>query len=235
MIEINNLEIKYKNEIIVKNINLKIDKGEKIFLIGKSGAGKSSILDSLLIKNYQEGSVKINNKITGNLNKKERRNLSNKISLISQIDDFIEDKTVFNNLYRLMKPKNKILKFLGIATNDDIKKIYKSLAKLKIENKAQTLMSELSGGERKRVQIALSFLKNSEIILADEITSSLDIKNSEDVINAILKSKSTAIIVAHDLEIIKKGHRVLAIKNKGIFFDLVFNNSNLNKIKGAYE
>ncbi len=235
MIKISNLKIEYNKKTIIENFNLKIKEGEKIFLIGKSGVGKSSILDSFLIKNYTEGTISINKQNLNVLKPKDRRILSRKISLISQTDSFINDKTVFNNLYRLMNPKSKILKFFGISTNEDIERIYKTLKEFKIEDKAQTLISELSGGERKRVQIALSSLKNSKIILADEITSSLDIRNSQDIIDIILNSTNTAIIAAHDLEVIRQGSRIIGIKNKKIYFDLKLNKVNTKMIRSVYD
>lgn len=235
MIKINNLKISFNSVVVLNNINIEIKKGEKVFLLGPSGVGKTSILESLLIKNHEKGMVEINGIVVSNLKRKSRRNISKNISFISQSDNFIDDKTVFNNLYRLMKPKNKFLKLIGIPTKEDINKIYTSLKKLKIETKAQTLISELSGGERKRAQIVLSFLNKAEITIADEPTSSLDIKNSKNIIQEIMKSKNTVMIAVHKLNLISLGDRIIGFKNKKIQFDTYLTSTNMKMVKELYE
>ena len=196
LIEIKNLVKSYqaKKKIIVLNkINFSFKSGKIYSLMGPSGSGKSTLLNLIsLIDSPNSGNIKILNQ-TINYNSKVSNDKlrANKIGIIYQDNNLLSDFTAIENIYlsRLSINENK-QKALA-----DAKKIIK---KLGLNNRQNHLASELSGGEKQRVAIARALINSPKIILADEPTGSLDMKNAREVFKILfkLKNKNRLIIFA---------------------------------------
>ena len=188
IIELKNIVKNYnsKKKIKVLNkINFSFKAGKIYSLMGPSGSGKSTLLNLLsLIDTPNSGTLKILNNIINHNSKSENDKLrANKIGIIYQDNNLLSDFTTIENIYlsRLSIDENKS------KAVDDAKKL---IRKLGLTNRENHLASELSGGEMQRVAIARALINSPEIILADEPTGSLDMKNARDVFKILLKLKN---------------------------------------------
>ena len=198
-------------EQAVKNINISVDGGTTVALVGHSGAGKSTIIN-LLPRFYdpKEGKVYIDEQ---NIRSVTLSSLRKNISMVSQ-DIILFDDTIHANIaYANMN-----------ASEEQIKKACDFAAATefieKLPQKFETIIGEngvrLSGGQKQRVSIARAVLKNSPIILLDEATSSLDAESEEKVQNAImnLTKNKTTLVIAHRLSTIIRADKIIVI-NQG--------------------
>ncbi len=198
IININNVSVKIDNNYILKNLNLDVDQGEFLILKGPSGCGKSTVLNVIakLIK-PTEGEVLFKGSIVKNLSKYYRNNLS----------------YVFQN--SLLDNDSTVIKNLKSVCNTDSLYFEEIVTKLKINNLFDQNIASLSGGEKQRVAIARSVLKDFDILLCDEPTGALDYDNALLVVE-ILKYLNdigkTIIMVTHDQSLLKYATRVLDIK-----------------------
>ena len=196
LIEIKGISKKYnlkKNITILKNLNFKFKKGKTYSLVGPSGSGKSTLLNLLsLIDKPSLGKIKIKDKIidfnNNNLNDKIR---SSEIGIIYQDKNLLSDFTALENVYlaRLNLKSDK-----KIALND-AKKI---ISKVGLSSRMNHYPSELSGGESQKVAICRAIVNSPDIILADEPTGSLDLKNAKNIFKMLfrLKNKDRILIFA---------------------------------------
>ena len=207
----NNISFKYETtkEKAINNINLNMSGGKVTALVGRSGAGKSTIVN-LIPRFYdpQEGSILIDGQ---EIKKVNLNSLREKISLVSQ-DVILFDASV----------KDNISYADNSATQEDIEKACKFAAAdefiKKLPNGYETIVGEngvkLSGGQKQRVSIARAMLKKSPIILLDEATSSLDTESESKVQNAInnlIKDKTT-VVIAHRLSTIHNADKIFVMK-----------------------
>ena len=188
LIELKNIVKNYnaKKKIKVLNkINFSFKAGKIYSLMGPSGSGKSTLLNLLsLVDNPNSGTLKISNSVINHKLQNDNDKLrANKIGIIYQDNNLLSDFTTIENIYlsrlSIDENKNKAL--------EDAKKL---IRKLGLANRENHLASELSGGEMQRVAIARALINSPEIILADEPTGSLDIKNAKDVFKILLKLKN---------------------------------------------
>ena len=181
---VKNYESKKKIKVLDK-INFSFKAGKIYSLMGPSGSGKSTLLNILsLIDEPNSGIIKINNNSIDHSSKSFNDKLrAKKIGIIYQDNNLLSDFTVIENIYlsRLSIDENKDRALV------DAKKLIK---KLGLSNRVNHLTSELSGGEMQRVAIARALINSPNIILADEPTGSLDIKNAKDVFKILLKLKN---------------------------------------------
>ena len=188
IIELKNIIKNYhkKKKIRVLNrIKFSFKAGKIYSLMGPSGSGKSTLLNLLsLIDIPTSGTIKIlNNSIDFSLKSQNDKLRAKKIGIIYQDNNLLNDFTVIENVYlaRLCLEENKEKAIL------DAKKLIK---KLGLSNRENHLSSELSGGEMQRVAIARALINSPDIILADEPTGSLDMKNAKEVFKILLKLKN---------------------------------------------
>ena len=188
LIELKNIVKNYESKKKVKvlnKINFSFNAGKIYSLMGPSGSGKSTLLNILsLIDEPNSGNIKINNNSIDHLSKSYNDKLrAKKIGIIYQDNNLLSDFTVIENIYlsRLSIDENKDRALV------DAKKL---INKLGLSNRVNHLTSELSGGEMQRVAIARALINSPNIILADEPTGSLDIKNAKDVFKILLKLKN---------------------------------------------
>ncbi len=189
---VKNYNVKKKIRVLNK-VNFSFKAGKIYSLMGPSGSGKSTLLNLLsLIDVPNSGTLKIlNHTIDYSLKSYNDKLRANKIGIIYQDNNLLSDFTTIENIYlsRLSINENKNKAVI------DAKKLIK---KLGLTNRENHLASELSGGEMQRVAIARALINSPEIILADEPTGSLDVKNAKDVFKILfkLKNKNRLIIFA---------------------------------------
>jgi subfamily B ATP-binding cassette protein MsbA len=211
-ITLKDVSFKYETtaEKAVKNVNLKFDGGKISALVGRSGAGKSTIIN-LLPRFYdpQEGEILIDNQ---DIKKITLKSLRRRISLVSQdvvlFDDTIRNNIAYANSNASQKNIEDACKYA--AADEFIEKL---------PNKFDTVVGEngvkLSGGQKQRISIARAILKKSEIILLDEATSSLDTESErivQNAINNLIKGRTT-IVIAHRLSTIHNSDKIFLLDN----------------------
>ena len=213
---------------VLNNINISIKKNSITAIVGKSGIGKSTIIDLILsLNDPSSGSILLDDDFITNYDLQTYRN---KIGYVPQ------DPILFNDTI-----KNNLLWANEKATDEDILDSLKKSNALKftslLPNKINTLVgekgSELSGGERQRLALARALIRKPQILILDEATSSVD-KESENIIKETLKELSistTIIIIAHKSNLIQSSDYIYLIKDKkvheeGTFEDLISNKNN---------
>ncbi len=208
MITAHNVSIKFDSQTIIKNLNFKINKGEKVSIVGESGAGKTSLMNALLgFVIPDSGEIKIFNKI---LNEKNVSNIRSKISWVPQevnfsvnnAKEFIFLPFTFKH-NRSIKPKlNEIIELMndfGLS-----------------ENLLDKNINKLSGGEKQRIVLITSILLKREIMFLDEATSALDKNSKQKVTDYFFKQNDLTILaITHDDELIKRSNNIIELhKNK---------------------
>ncbi len=197
----------------LKNINLKIEKGDFCSILGVSGSGKSTLLYILgCIDKQTEGIYKLDGEEVSKLSEKNLADIRNKkIGFVLQDFGLIEDETVTENI--LVPTLFNSIKNVNI-------KLEEILNKLEIGDLRNKKVSMLSGGQRQRVAIARALITNPELILADEPTGSLDSITAIHIMNIfeqLNKEGKTIIIVTHNLELAKKTKKCFTIKDGLIY------------------
>ena len=192
----------------IDDVNLKIEKGEFIAIVGPSGSGKSTLLHLLGgVDNPSSGKIFIDGNDISKYSSKElalfRRR---KVGLIYQFYNLIPNLTVRHNIELPLKLDKRKIKEEALLD---------TVRKLGIENKLDSFPSELSGGQQQRVAIARSLIYSPSLVLADEPTGNLDRENSREIIE-ILKYfnrtlKQTIIVITHDESIALEAERVITI------------------------
>lgn len=202
IIELNNADIYQRENLILKNVDLKVERGEFLYIIGRVGSGKSSLLKTLYVELPLINGEGI---IAGhNLKKIKMREipyLRRKLGIIFQDFQLLADRTVYKNL-------EFVLKATGWKQERAIKdRINEVLETVGMQYSRSKMPHRLSGGEQQRIVIARALLNNPEIILADEPTGNLDPETSEALMAVLLdinKEGKTIIFATHDYPLIKK-------------------------------
>ena len=218
IIEIKKLYKNFKNINssikVLKDINLNLESGKLIALMGPSGSGKSTFLHLLaLLDKPSKGKIRLLGKDTNDISE-DQKNLiiRNNISIIFQNNNLLSD---FNSLENVAIP----LIIRGNSYNFSIKKAAKILSKVNLDHRLEHFPNDLSGGEQQRVAIARSIASDTNIILADEPTGNLDEKTSEEVFSYFLKLKQknkTILIATHNRDIAKRADYTLRLSNGNI-------------------
>ena len=212
MIIFDNVTKKYGNSIAVEGISFKVDKGEFIFLVGASGAGKTTIL-KLINREIlpTHGSVFIEDWEVDKLPKSKLPFLRRKVGFIFQDFKLLQDRTVAENIA-------VSLEILGRGNSEIDGRIREDLKIIQLPDKSQYFPKQLSLGEQQRVAIGRAIAGETEIILADEPTGNLDPKTSWDIlkiINDINKQEKTVIMASHNVDIVNSMKKRVIEINKG--------------------
>ena len=216
VLEYKKATINITEEKSIKNINFSITENEFIYLIGKTGSGKSSILRTMYAdKNLSEGDLKIFDFNLKKIKKKEIPFLRRKIGIVFQDFKLLTDRSVFKNLEFVLRATNW-------KSNNKIKeRILDVLRKVDLEHLKDKYPNALSGGEKQRISIARAILNEPKLILADEPTGNLDPSTSESIMNLLLEinqSGSAIIMATHDYNLISKNpKRTIRVEDERLF------------------
>jgi len=202
IISLENVNVFQQNFLVLKDVNLTISKGEFVYLIGKTGSGKSSLLKMLYCDiPLVEGQAKIVGFDLAKIKRKEIPYLRRKLGIIFQDFQLLTDRTVNDNLLF-------VLKATGWKQKDEIKnRINDVLQKVGMETKGFKMPHELSGGEQQRVSVARALLNDPDLILADEPTGNLDPETSDGIMQLLLdisKSGRAVLMATHDHALFNK-------------------------------
>lgn len=202
IIEFENANIFQKDNLILKDVNLTINKGEFVYFIGKVGSGKTSLIKTINAEiPLMEGEARVVGFDLTKLKTKQTPLLRRKLGIVFQDFKLLTDRTVFDNLLFVLKAtgwKNK---------NDINDRIAEVLDRVELSYKGYKMPHQLSGGEQQRVVIARALLNDPEIILADEPTGNLDPETSENLMKLFLEisNNGRAVVMAtHDYNMVKK-------------------------------
>jgi cell division transport system ATP-binding protein len=212
---IKNGQISQGGVVVLKEVNLHLEKGEFVYLIGKTGAGKSSLLKTLygeLLLDAGEG--KIADFDLHTLKRKDVPFLRRKLGIVFQDFQLLPDRSVFENLYFVMRAT-------GWQSKKEIKQRAQDVLDLVgLENKGVKMPNQLSGGEQQRVSIARALLNKPAFILADEPTGNLDPETSKEimlVLMAIAKEGTSVLMATHDISIMEQfPSRTIRVENQTV-------------------
>lgn len=214
-LKVNNLSFRYKNNLVLQGINFEVKKGELVSLLGPNGTGKTTLLKCInRINTPEEGSVVVDNKDTSKLSAKE---LAHYLSYVPQSTHSTFPISVIDTVLMGRLP------FIKFKVNSKDKKIvFDILELMNLNELAFKSINQLSGGERQRVFIARAIAQEPQVLLLDEPTSSLDMKNQLETLNLIrnvIKEKNLAAIMSiHDLNIASMfSDKSLMIKDSRVF------------------
>lgn len=196
---------------ILKNINLHIKKGEFVFLTGKSGAGKTTILYHIYMKKFpNKGKILIDNFDSSKIKKRDIALLRRKVGMIFQEFYLLNDRNVFENIALPLRLR-------GVSSKDIQKRAIKILTYTGLSHMMNEYPTYLSSGEKQRICIARTLVNDPILILADEPTGNLDKENSEDIFKLLesINNRGTAVIMAtHNMDLVEqKKYRRIHIEN----------------------
>ena len=215
IVEVKNLKKQYGKNVILKNINLHINKGEVVSLIGPSGSGKSTILRCITdLESITSGEILIegNNLTDKNVDKKIKKEMLLKTGMVFQTFNLFPHLSVRNNIVRTLK----LVKNMNTEKAESIVKEMLSLVGL--SDKINNYPNELSGGQKQRVAIARALALKPDIMLFDEPTSALDpelVKEVLDIIRKLKSQKITMLIVSHEMNFVREISDRVIIMEKG--------------------
>lgn len=202
MIDLKNVSKTYSNGVEALNdVNLHIDKGEFVFIVGSSGSGKSTLI-RLLLRELKptSGEITINGKKTSKIRKRKLPLLRRDIGVVFQDFKLLENRDVLENVAFAQKvieaPNKKRIRTKSMAV----------LAMVGLAKKIKFYPTDLSGGEQQRVAIARALVNEPAILLADEPTGNLDENNSWEImklLEQINEEGTTVVVVSHDLEMVR--------------------------------
>jgi cell division transport system ATP-binding protein len=195
----------------LRDLNLKIDKGEFAFLTGPSGAGKSTLLRLLLLQERpSDGQVIVGGRNLSALTRDEIQAYRRTVGFVFQDFKLIPTKTVFENV-------SFVMRVLGQPIEHQRRATYQALKWVGLQHRLNALPEELSGGEQQRVAIARALINEPHLVLADEPTGNLDPDLSLEIMNLFrdMNARGTTVLVAtHDRELIKwVGRRVIQLEH----------------------
>ena len=222
MINITNLHKSYqmgKNYLhVLKGIDLKINEGELVAIMGSSGSGKSTLLNIIgMLDNYESGSYELDSIPIKDLDETKAAKYRNKfLGFVFQSFNLINYKTAIENV---ALP----LYYQGIGSKERQEIAHEYLKKVGLAKWAEHLPSELSGGQKQRVAIARALASQPKVLLADEPTGALDSQTSEEVMSLIKKINNegkTILVVTHEQEIANMCKRIITLKDGVIITDI---------------
>ncbi len=218
MIEFKNVSKRYDNGTeALKNVNLRIERGEFVFIVGASGSGKSTFLKTIMREEVPtSGTIMINNYDLTQMTNKEIPYFRRTMGIVFQDFRLIPTMSVYDNVAFAMR-------VIGASEKDIRKKVPYVLSLVGLQNKARCMPNEISGGEQQRVALARALVNNANTIIADEPTGNIDPEMSYEIIdllNHINENGTTIIMVTHEHDLVKKfNHRIVVIDHGEVVSD----------------
>ena len=236
IVEVKNLKKQYGDNIILKDINLYINRGEVVSLIGPSGSGKSTILRCIVdLESITSGEILIegNNLTDKNVDKKIKKEILLKTGMVFQTFNLFPHLSVRNNIVKTLKLAKKI----DTSEAETITK--KMLDLVGLSDKMNSFPNELSGGQKQRVAIARALALQPDILLFDEPTSALDpelVKEVLDIIRKLKEQKITMLIVSHEMNFVREISDRVVVMEKGKILETgtsqqIFENPSSQRVK----
>ena len=218
IVHLENLAISHENGMLLTGVNLDLDEGEFVYLIGKSGAGKTSLLRRLYAdRPIDNGIAKVCGFDVVNIKRRHIPQLRRRIGIVFQNFRLLDDRNVYANL-------EFVLRATGWKKKNEIRnQIEKTLTAVGIADKAFVNPMHLSEGEQQRVGIARALINNPALILADEPTGNLDPVTSAEIMQLLLdinqQTKTTMLISTHDFMMIDKFPARVVVCENGTLVD----------------
>ena len=236
IVEVKNLKKQYGDNIILKDINLHINRGEVVSLIGPSGSGKSTILRCIVdLESITSGEILIegNNLTDKNVDKKIKKEILLKTGMVFQTFNLFPHLSVRNNIVKTLK----LVKKIDTSEAETIAK--KMLDLVGLSDKMNSFPNELSGGQKQRVAIARALALQPDILLFDEPTSALDpelVKEVLDIIRKLKEQKITMLIVSHEMNFVREISDRVVVMEKGKILETgtskqIFENPSSQRVK----
>ena len=201
MLNINHVEFKYSNQPVFDDLNLQVEQGEFVFLIGNSGIGKTTLLKMIYMEILPDsGVVTIGKYSSETIREKDLPFLRRNIGVVFQDFQLLPDRNVYDNLAF-------VLEVIGTQRKQIKKRILNALSEVGLAHKQNNMPHQLSGGEKQRVAIARAIINEPFLVLADEPTGNLDPQTSEEILDILKKinSRGTSVIFAtHNYELIRR-------------------------------
>ena len=213
IVKYSNVEILRKEHLVLKNVTFELHEGEFLYLIGKVGSGKSSLLKSMYSEiPIESGEAQVFDYNLAKIKKKHRPMLRREIGIVFQDFQLLTDRNVYDNL-------RFVLEATGWKKTQEIDaRIEEVLKQVGMLNKNYKMPHELSGGEQQRIVIARALLNSPRLILADEPTGNLDPSTSEQIVNhlhEIAKNGTAVVMATHNLSLMEQfPGRVLRCEDK---------------------
>lgn len=213
MIEISNLQKSYEDNVVLKDINISIKAGEIYGLVGRSGAGKSTLLRCINgLEKYREGNLIVSNVEVKELRNEDLRVFRRNMGMIFQHFSLMERKTVYQNIALPMK-------CWGFSRDEIDKRVKELIQIIDLQDKLYDRPASLSGGQKQRVAIARALSLDPDILLCDEITSALDPKTEQSILQLLRKVNEelnkTIILVTHQMSVVKEVCHKICILDSG--------------------
>lgn len=218
LIKYSDVEVLRKELVVLKHVNIELHEGEFVFLIGKVGSGKSSLMKTFYAEiPVESGEAQIFDYNLREIRRKQIPYLRRQIGIVFQDFQLLTDRNVYDNL-------RFVLEATGWKVKDDIdRRIEEVLKEVGMLNKSYKMPHELSGGEQQRIVIARALLNKPKLILADEPTGNLDPETAAQIVNMlreIAESGTTVIMATHNLNFLEQfPAKVLRCENKQIISD----------------
>lgn len=227
VIQLVNVNKTYPNGVQgLKDLNLSIEQGEFVIVIGLSGAGKSTMLRSInRLNEITSGDIIIDNQSITQAKGKTLRLIRRDIGMIFQSFNLVKRSSVLRNVLTGRVAYHSTLNMmLGIFPNEDKEMAYEALKRVNLEDKVYTRADQLSGGQQQRVSIARTLVQEPKIILADEPVASLDPVTTEKVMDDLLRINQelgiTVVVNLHSIELARKyGERIIGLRAGELVFD----------------
>jgi cell division transport system ATP-binding protein len=213
LIDYKNVEIHRKEHIVLKDVTFKVSAGEMVYLVGKVGSGKSSLLKTMYADvPIKAGTARVLEYDMNSIKRREVPYLRRRLGIVFQDFQLLTDRSVYSNL-------EFVLKSTGMSSSAERdSRIEHVLQEVGLTNKSYKMPHELSGGEQQRVVIARALLNNPDLIIADEPTGNLDPETGEQIfnlLNNIAKNGTSVLLATHNHALIDRfPGRVLLCEDK---------------------
>ena len=197
----------------LNDVNIEIDSGEFVFIVGDSGSGKSTLIKLLLKElNPTEGTVSVNGTRLNKIKRRQIPKFRRNIGVVFQDFRLLKDRNVYENIAFAQR-------VVGESTRNIKKNVPSMLSMVGLAAKYKSYPSQLSGGEQQRVAIARALINQPKILLADEPTGNLDNKNAWEIMKLLeeINSKGTTVlVVTHNMDIVKQMNKRVITMQKGV-------------------